>query len=120
MEIKAQSKHVRVSPRKVRVIAATVKKLPLAQALSTLDLLAKKGAKPLIATIKSAMANAGIKKNDLSLKDNTALDMNKLRIKNITVDEGMKMKRYDKSHGFRYSRGTIQKRTSHITVILEG
>lgn len=109
MEIVAKSKHVRVSPRKIRVMAAAVKKLPLESALVELSKLRKSGAGPLLAALNSAVANA---------QNNAKLDRNSLKIKNITIDEGMRMKRRDKSHGQRYGGGMILKKTSHITVTL--
>lgn len=109
MEIVAQSKNVRISPRKARLIATAVKKLPLAMALQKLDFLAKKGALPISKDLKSAIASAT---NNLKLK------VEDLKIKNIIVDEGLKMKRRDTSHR-PGKEGMIQKRTSHITVILE-
>lgn len=109
MEIKAQSKYVRVSPRKIRGIATAVKKLSVDEALVKLSKLAKRGAEPLTTTLKSAIANA---------QNNSKLELSVLKIKNITIDEGMKMKRRDKSHGARYAGGVIVKKTSHITVVL--
>ncbi|KKU90142.1 MAG: 50S ribosomal protein L22 [Microgenomates group bacterium GW2011_GWA1_48_10] len=108
MEIKAQAKYVRISPRKARLVAAVAKKLPLSQSLERLSYLIKRGSKPVLAVLKSAQANAlsrGLKAADL-------------KIKNILIDEGIRMKRRDKSHGARYGGGLIHKRTSHITVIL--
>lgn len=105
MEIYALSKNVKVSPRKVRLVADAVKGLFALEAMIKLEFLAKSAAEPILKTIKSALANS--KKEDL-------------KIKNILVDEGLKMKRRDMSHGARFGGGMIQKRTSHIKVILEG
>lgn len=106
-EFKAISKSVRISPRKVRVVSDVVKKMSVAEAISKLPFSTKNGAREILKTLKSAMANS-------------SKEIEKLSIKNILVDEGMKMKRRDKSHGARYGGGVIQKRTSNITVILEG
>lgn len=106
----AQSLNVRVTPRKLRLVADAVKKLPIATVLEKLPLLAKSGAEPVLKTLQSAIANAT---NNLKLK---AED---LKIKNILIDEGLKMKRRDMSHGARFGGGVITKRTSHIKVILE-
>lgn len=108
MEYTAISKYVRVSPRKVRAIAGAVKKLPLGVAIQKLDLLPKRGGRLLSLTLKSALANA---KSAKSNSDN-------LTIKNILIDEGVRMKRRDKSHGARYNSGMIHKQTSHLRVIL--
>lgn len=103
MEIYALSKNVKVSPRKMRLVADAVKGLSATEAINKLGFLAKSASLPLIKTIKSALANG---KN------------NNLRIKNILVDEGLKMKRRDTSHGARFGGGVITKKASHIKVIL--
>lgn len=109
MNIVAESKNVRVSPRKMRMIADAVKALTLSQALVKLQFMAKSGAQPMFKTVKSAVANA---------TNNAKLKMEDLKIENILVDEGFKMKRRDTSHGARYGGGLIQKKTCHIKVIL--
>lgn len=111
MEFKVQTKYLKIAPRKIRGIATAVKKLPLETALVKLEMLAKRGADPISAALKSAIANA---------QNKSQVEVGKLKIKNIFVDEGMRMKRRDKSHGARFGGGVIHKRTSHITVILEG
>ncbi len=104
MEYTATSKYVRISPRKARMVAALVKKLPVAVAQNRLELLARSGAEPILKTLNSAIANS-------------KLALEELTIKNLLVDEGVRMKRQDTSH--RPGRGgIIQKRTSHITVVL--
>lgn len=107
MEVTARSKAVRISPRKIREVASAAKKLSVNDALAKLPFSTKNGAREILKALESAVANA---------KQETS----KLTIKNILVDEGLKMKRRDKSHGARYGGGVIQKRTSNITVILEG
>lgn len=103
MQFTATSKFVRVSPRKLRGIAAVVKQQSLTQAVEKLEFLAKSGSRPLLKTLKSALANAK--------------DAKELKIQNILIDEGVKMKRRDTSH--RPGReGIIQKRTSYIKVFL--
>ncbi len=109
MDVIAEAKYVRISPRKVRPMASAIKKLPVAEALEKLSLQTKNGAQPILAALKTAIANA---------TNNHKLSLENLKIKNILVNEGMKMKRRDKSHGARFSSGMIIKRTSHIKVIL--
>lgn len=107
MEFKASSQAVRISPRKVRLVASAAKKLSVEEAIVKLAFSTKNGGREILKTLESAVAN-------------TKQEASKLKIKNILVDEGLKMKRRDKSHGARYGGGVIQKRTSNITVILEG
>ena len=108
MEIVASSKSVRVSTRKVRLVADAVRKLPLAEALVTLSVLKQRGAVPLSKTLKSAVANA---------KNNNNLQEESLRIKSINVLEAPAFKRFHPS-----TRGRVhpyKRRGSHITVVLE-
>ncbi len=106
MEYTALAKNVRVSPRKLRLVADFVRGLPAQTALDKLAFLIKAGAEPVTKAIKSAIANSKLKPEVLT-------------IKNILIDEGIKMKRRDKSHGARFGGGAIMKRTSHIKIILE-
>lgn len=109
MEYKATAKLVRVSPRKARIVAAVVKKFSPVKALERLQFMAQAISRPIYKTLWSAVANA---------TQNGKIKKEDLKIKNILIDEGVKMKRQDTSH--RPGRqGVIQKRTSHITVILE-
>jgi large subunit ribosomal protein L22 len=58
--------------------------------------------------LKSAIANAGQKKN---------IDIDRLYVKRITVDQGPTWKRYTPRA---LGRATvIQKRTSHINIVLD-
>ena len=109
MEIFALSKNVKVGPRKLRLIADVVRGNTAAVAMNKLQFLAKSGSVPVLKAVKSAVANAT---NNLKLK---AED---LKVKNILIDEGIKMKRRDTSHGARFGGGVITKKASHITVIL--
>jgi large subunit ribosomal protein L22 len=109
MEVTAQSKYIRISPRKVRLVVEAVKNLPPYEALENLRYMSKKAAMPLRKLLTSAIASA---KNNYGLNDQT------LRIKSLVVDEGPTYKRWRP-----VSRGRthpIMKRTSHLKVILEG
>ncbi len=105
MEFIASAKNVRVTPRKMRMVADAVRGLSTDVAINKLNFLAKSATMPILKVIKSALAN--------SKKEN-------LKIKNILIDEGFKMKRRDTSHGARFGGGTLTKQTSHVKVILEG
>jgi len=109
MEVKAQLRHLRIAPRKVRLVADMVRNKKVEQAQALLDFNLKKGAGPMKKLFDQAVANA---------KNNLELDEKTLVIKEIFVDEGPKLKRWRAR-----SRGRamqIQKKTSHITLILEG
>ncbi len=107
MEIKAQSKYVKTTPRKLRLVAKAVSKMQPMEALTALSFLSKDAAMPLSKTIKSAVANA----------KNQGITDDSLKFLKIEIGEGPTLKR-----GRAVSRGSwhaILKRTSHITVVLE-
>lgn len=106
--MKAFLKNYRQSPRKVRLVADLVKGKKLSQALAELDFLSKRAGDPLKKLIKSAAANA---------KTNFQTSEENLFIKNITVDKGNVMKRFQPA-----SRGRahpIRKKMSNVMVTLE-
>jgi large subunit ribosomal protein L22 len=108
MKITAETKAVTISPRKVRLIADSVRKLPLTKALSLLMMTQKRAARPLYKTMKSAVANA---------VNNNHVSEDSLRLFAIEVMEGPAMKRFHAS-----TRGRIHpyiKQTSHVRIILE-
>ncbi len=108
MEIVAQAKSVRISPRKVRLVADSIRNLSLGQALNTLSLVQKVGASSLRSALQSAMSNAI---NNAKKKESD------LRVKSIEVFEGPSLKRFHYS-----TRGRIhpyKKRSSHIKIVLE-
>jgi large subunit ribosomal protein L22 len=107
MEVRAKVKFIRISPRKVRLIADVVRGLGVEKALNQLKFTNKKSAHPVYKLIESGLANA---------ENNYDLDKNNLFIKEIRVDEGKTLKRFMPRA---YGRATpIRKRTSHINLII--
>ncbi len=109
MQVVAKLNYFRIAPRKIRLVADLIRNKPVERALSILRFTTKKSSQPMTNLLKSAIANA---------KNNFQLDSNSLYISQIKVDEGPKLKR-----GRPRARGVvgpIQKKTSHITLILEG
>ncbi len=107
MESTAKARHVRIAPRKVRLVMDMVRGKPVEEALQTLGLV-RKAASPVIAkVIRSAMANA---------ENNHDMNTDGLIVARAYVDEGPTLKRFmPRAMG----RATmIRKRTSHITVVL--
>lgn len=107
MEIVSVSRGVRISPRKVRLVADSIRNLSLRQALNTLSLVQKIGARALYDTLQSALSNAinNAKKNERNLF-----------VKSIEVFEGTSLKRFHFS-----TRGRVhpyKKRSSHIKIVL--
>ncbi len=108
MEVRAITKYVRISPRKVRLVTELIKGQPVEQALTTLKFMPKKAGRLVSKTLQSAVANA---------EQNPNIDIDTLYIKRIFVDEGPSMKRWRARAMGRATR--ILKRSSHITVILD-
>lgn len=108
MEIKSVQKFIRMSPRKLRLVVALVKKMTPIEAIERLPFSGRRAADPLVKVIKTAVANAKVK----------GIDEKDLVFKEIQINEGPTYKR-----GRPVARGMshpIKKRTSHIRVILEG
>ncbi|HJP96193.1 MAG TPA: 50S ribosomal protein L22 [Candidatus Saccharimonadales bacterium] len=109
MSVKAIAKGVRMSPRKVGVVASLVRGRTVADALTILEHVPRRAATPVLKTIKSAQANAD---HNHGIKPDT------LKITAITVTPGPRLKRYrPAAHGRALP---FQRRTSHITVIVDG
>lgn len=108
MLIKAEQKYIRISPRKIRLIADALKSQTLDEAINKLKFLNKSGSTEMAKVLLQAKANAKQVNKDLK----------NIKIKEILINEGPILKR-----GRPVSRGmwhSIKKRTSHIRVILEG
>lgn len=108
MEVRAVSKSVRISPRKVRLVADAIRSLSIDEASQVLLVTQKRAARVIAKTLQSAVANA---------VNNAKLDRNNLVIGSILVSEGQALKRFHPS-----SRGRVhpyKKRSSHIAIILK-
>lgn len=103
----AKLKFVRVQPRKARAVADLVRGKNVNDATAMLKQIAKKGAGHISDAIKSAVANAS---------QTGKVDVDNLFVQTITIDGGPMIKRYTARAQGRGDR--IQKRTSHITVVL--
>lgn len=110
MEIKASAKYLRVSPRKLRLLTKGLGGLTAKKALERLASYPQGGTELLVKTIKQAIANA---------TNNFKQGEDSLKIKTIEVGEGPSFQRMDKSHGARFDRGIIKKRTAHLFLTLE-
>jgi len=109
MEVIAKSKYIRLSQKKLNLMAAVIRGLSVVEAEKILTFLNKRGSRPLLLVLKQAKANA-LKNFNLQEKG--------LKIKKLVVTKGPSYKR-----GRPVSRGQwhpILKRTSHVTMVLEG
>lgn len=109
MEVIAKANNIRVSPQKVRLVVAQIKKMKPNDALAILEFVPQKAAKPLKKAIASAVANA---------RNNFNLDNSTLVFSEINVGKGIVFKRYRPvSRGRAHS---ILRQTSNIRIILSG
>ncbi|OGW80125.1 MAG: 50S ribosomal protein L22 [Omnitrophica bacterium RIFCSPLOWO2_12_FULL_44_17] len=107
MEAKAVTKHIRISPRKLRLVVDTIRYKSVPAAYGVLQNLNKKGSPIVEKTLKSAHANAKVKK----------MDETRLYVAKIFADGGPVMKRYmERSMG---RADVVLKRTAHLTVVLK-
>ncbi len=108
MSIIAKLKYLHIAPRKVRLVADLIRGKKIEEAQAILNFTVKKGAEPFLKLLKSAIANA---------KHNFPEDKLNLYVSKVLVDEGPKFKRSrPRSRGM---ASPIQKKTSHITILLD-
>jgi large subunit ribosomal protein L22 len=103
----AQTKYVRISPRKARLAADLVRGMKVEDATAQLLHSNLRGSALLLKTLDSAVANA---ENQLSVQRRD------LKVKEVRIDAGPTIKRAkSKNKG---GRVPVMKRTSHFTVIV--
>ncbi len=105
MQVLAKLKYARISPQKCRLVADAVRGQSVGNALQTLALMQKKGARIVKKVLESAVANA---------EHNHGADIDELKVSMIHIDEAPTFKRFRARAKGRSSR--IIKRNSHITV----
>ncbi|MFZ3230453.1 MAG: 50S ribosomal protein L22 [Pseudobdellovibrio sp.] len=107
METKASLNYARVGAQKARLVADMVRGKKVDDALKTLTYMNKKTAILIKKLIESAVANADYKKS---------MDMDKLFVKHISVDQGPVLKRFrPRAQGRAFG---VRKKLSHINVVL--
>jgi len=109
MEAKAVVRHVRMSPRKMRIIANLVRGKRVDEAMGLLKLMPKKGAFVIRKLLISAVANA---------EQQGDVNVDSLKVRDCSVDNGPILKRWMPRSMGRANR--IQRRTSHVTVVVHG
>jgi len=107
-EVKAQLNNLRLAPRKVRAVAGLIRGKDVNYAISQLEHFIKRSASPVKKLLNSAIANA--ENNFNMVRDN-------LYVKSLVVNEGVKLKRF-RAKGFGRAE-MIQKKTSHIEIVLD-
>lgn len=103
----AFAKYMRISPRKLNLIAASIRGKKAERALTDLDFLQKAAAIDVKKVLASAVANA---------ENNHGLDVDRLYVKEATVGKTLTMKRFSARGRGRASR--IEKPFANLTIIV--
>jgi large subunit ribosomal protein L22 len=107
MEARAKARYVRVTPRKARRVVDLIRGLPADQAQAVLEFSPQGASEPVGKVLASAIANADVI---------GGRDRGMLWVRRAWVDEGPTLKRFrPRAQGRGYR---INKRTSHITVVV--
>lgn len=108
MEAKAIARHIRIAPRKVRVVVDLIRGKNIGEAYAILKYTPKVGAEVLLKVLQSAIANA---------ENNYDMNSDKLYVAAAYVDQGPTLKRiHPRSRGQAFK---ILKRSSHVTVVVK-
>src|SRR5947208_11986019 len=84
MKARAIAKYIKGSPQKARLVIDLIRGRSVNEALAMLKTSNKRAAKPIEITLRSAIANASQKADQL----NVAIDVDRLKISSATVDLG--------------------------------
>ena len=112
VESLARVRNIRVTPRKARRVVDLIRCKQAQEALGVLKFAPQSASEPIAKLVASAMANARVTAD----KEGVFLDDQDLIIARAYVDEGLTLKRFRPRAQGRAFR--INKRTSHITVVL--
>jgi large subunit ribosomal protein L22 len=107
VEVRAVQRGIQMSAQKVRLVLDVVRGKPATEALAILKFLPKRAARPVAATVRSAVANA---------ENNFNMDPDDLVITRCSADEGRTLKRWRPRARGRVNQ--ILKRSSHIIVVV--
>lgn len=106
-EAMAKSVNIRTSPRKLNLVAQSIRGLPVQRALNELEFSAKRIAKDVRKTLYSAVSNA---------ENNHNLDIDSLIVAEAYVGKNLVMKRFSARARGRASR--IEKPFSELTIVV--
>jgi large subunit ribosomal protein L22 len=112
MEFRAQTRFVRVSPQKARLVLDLIKGQRVEDALNTLAFTKKRIAGKIEKLVRSAVENA----NYMSTEKNVDVDLDNLYVKHAVANDGPRMKRIRPApmgRAYRYVR-----RIAHIEIAL--
>lgn len=107
MQVQAITRNVPMSAQKMREVTRQIQGLPAVRAQAALSFVARKSARLVAKTLKSALANA---------ENNHGLKPEALRVREAVVGQALTHKRFTpKARG---SAGPILKRRCHIKIVL--
>ena len=112
MEAIAKVRNIRVTPMKARRVVNLIRGKQATEALGILKFAPQSASEPIYKLVAAAVANAQVKGESAG----TIVDADDLVISQAFVDEGVTMKRFRPRAQGRAFR--INKRTSHITVVV--
>ena len=108
MEAKAIARHIRIAPRKIRVVIDLIRGKNIGDAYAILKHTPKIGSEVLLKVLESAIANA---------EHNYDMNSDKLYVAAAFVDQGPTLKRiHPRSRGQAFK---ILKRSSHLTLVVK-
>jgi len=108
VEARAIAKHIRISPRKVRIVLDTIRGKNVDEALAILKFTPNRSAVAISKVLKSAVANA---------ENNHNMNRDSLYVSKAVADQGPTLKRLlPRAMG---RSNIIKKKTSHITIVVK-
>ena len=113
MLARAESKHIRQSPRKMRLVIDLIRGRPVGEAYALLQFTKKRAAESINKTLKSAVANARAKAE----QDGEFVDIDELYVSEAYVNEGPRLKRFRAAAMGRAA--PIQRPTSHVVIVVD-
>ncbi len=106
-EAQAIARNIRVSPRKLNLVAATIRNQPADKAIAALTFSRRRIAQQVKKALESAVANA---------ENNHQLDVDKLVVKTAEVGKSIVMKRFHARGRGRSAR--VEKFFSHLKIVV--
>jgi large subunit ribosomal protein L22 len=108
METRAITRHVRIAPRKARLVVDLIRGKRVEDAIGILEFNPRRGSRIVAKTLKAAIANAEATQH---------VDVDALYVKSAFVDgAGMQKRFLPRAHG-RATR--VVKRSSHVTIVVD-
>jgi len=111
METRATKKHIRSSPRKMRLVIDLIRGKRASEALSILHFAKQLAARDAELVLRSAVANLS------NFEDGKSVNSSEVLVKEVFVNMGPTMKRIRPAPMGRAYR--VRKRSNHLTIVVE-